>query len=83
MLDWRPFPGFRSAFEPSSIEWDVDPDMIEKQAEAISGGVNVEGKSDNLHVVCISCADLEFCESLQPGAYLPVDLTRAWTPSSF
>lgn len=38
MLNYELFPGFRAAFDPSEITWDVDPSTIKERADKISQG---------------------------------------------
>ncbi|CAM9656769.1 unnamed protein product, partial [Sphacelaria rigidula] len=44
VLDWGAFPGFREAFNPSEIQWNVDVETIFSFAENIS-----EGAAPNVH----------------------------------
>ncbi|CAN0047547.1 unnamed protein product, partial [Pylaiella littoralis] len=43
VLDWHQFPGFRAAFEPSKINWDLDVAEVVRRAHEISQGVNPAG----------------------------------------
>lgn len=38
VLDWHQFPGFRAAFEPSKINWDLDVAEVVRRAHEISQG---------------------------------------------
>ncbi|CAN0174499.1 unnamed protein product, partial [Ectocarpus sp. 6 AP-2014] len=37
-LKWESFQGFRAAFDPASIKWDLDPSSLLKQAEEFTAG---------------------------------------------
>lgn len=38
ILNWRPFPGFRDAFDAAEIRWDLDPYPYEQQLLSIEQG---------------------------------------------
>lgn len=39
VLDCAKFPGFRAAFDPSEIKWDLDPATIRQRADEVSQGI--------------------------------------------
>lgn len=64
VLDWGRFPGFRAAFDPSSIEWEQHPINISQRADEISRGMRnsskVRGLMCNHYTALVDVISLTF-----------------------
>lgn len=51
MLDCEPFPGFPIAFDPSEINWNLDPSAIKQRATDVSEGKRYRTVSERINFV--------------------------------
>lgn len=51
MLDYEKLPGFRVAFDPSEITWDIEPSTIMQRANDVSEGARHPTVSERVHMV--------------------------------
>jgi len=58
VFDSERFPGFRDAFDPSSVEWEQHVDNITQRADEISRGAQL------VHVPSKRCIKSQHCDSL-------------------